>query len=154
MLFNSYEYFSIFLPITVIVYFLLNRRRYTKAATAWLVLASLVFYSWWNVKYLALILASILVNFGVGSALGKSGKERHSDTLRRAVLIFGILFNVLLLGYYKYADFFIANINGADRPGPRAPEDRAAAGHQLLHLHPDRLPRGHVQGQGAGNTIS
>ena len=40
MLFNSYEYFALFLPITVIIYFQLNRRRATKAATAWLVLAS------------------------------------------------------------------------------------------------------------------
>lgn len=110
MLFNSYKYFAVFLPVTVIVYFLLNRRRATKAATAWLVLASLFFYSWWNVKYLALILASILVNFGTGSALAKRGAARHKEPTRRAVLIAGILFNVTLLGYYKYVDFFIANI--------------------------------------------
>jgi alginate O-acetyltransferase complex protein AlgI len=111
MLFNSYEYFSVFLPLTVTIYFLLNRRRYTKAATAWLVLASLVFYSWWNVKYLALITSSILVNFGVGSALGKMGKDRPEDRARKSVLVLGILFNMLLLGYYKYADFFISNVN-------------------------------------------
>jgi D-alanyl-lipoteichoic acid acyltransferase DltB (MBOAT superfamily) len=111
MLFNSYEYFTIFLPLTVLVYFLLNRQRYTKAATAWLVLASLVFYSWWNVKYLVLIVVSILVNFGIGSALGKSGKEHHADRGRRAVLIIGILSNVFLLGYYKYVDFFIVNVD-------------------------------------------
>jgi alginate O-acetyltransferase complex protein AlgI len=111
MLFNSYEYFSAFLPLTVIIYFLLNRWRYTKAATAWLVLASLVFYSWWNVRYLALITGSILVNFGAGSALGKMGKDRPADRARKSILVLSVLFNVLLLGYYKYADFFIANID-------------------------------------------
>ncbi|HUJ16675.1 MAG TPA: MBOAT family protein [Nitrospirota bacterium] len=111
MLFNSFEYFSIFLPLTVIIYFLLNRWRYTRAATAWLVLASLVFYCWWNVKYLALILASILVNYGVGSSLGRSGKDRPDAGSRKYILLAGLLFNVLLLGYYKYTDFFIANIN-------------------------------------------
>ena len=111
MLFNSNEYLFIFLPLTVIIYFLLNRQRYTKAATAWLVLASLFFYSYWNVKYLALIMMSILINFGVGSAMGKMGKDAPDLRARRAVLLFGILFNLLLLGYYKYADFFISNLN-------------------------------------------
>jgi len=111
MLFNSYEYLFVFLPLTVIIYFLLNRQRYTKAATASLVLASLVFYSWWNVKYLALITCSILVNFGTGSALVNMGKERPDNRSRKYVLLFGVLFNIVLLGYYKYADFFIANLS-------------------------------------------
>ncbi len=111
MLFNSFEYLFAFLPITFIVYFLLNRWRVTKAATAWLVFASLFFYSWWNVKYLALISCSILVNFGVGSVLGKSGREQKAQGSRRPILLFGVLFNVLLLCYYKYTDFFIANLN-------------------------------------------
>ena len=111
MLFNSYEYLFVFLPLTVIIYFLLNRRRYTKAATAWLVLASLIFYSWWNVKYLALIIGSILVNFSAGSVLGNLGKERPESRSRKYVLLFGVLFNIVLLGYYKYADFFVANLN-------------------------------------------
>jgi len=111
MLFNSFEYLLAFLPVTFVIYFLLNRWRVTKAGTAWLVLASLFFYSWWNVKYLALISCSILVNFGVGSALGRTGREHAAAGSRKSILLFGILFNVLLLGYYKYTDFFIANLN-------------------------------------------
>lgn len=111
MLFNSYEYILLYLPITVLVYYFLNRKRLVTAATAWLTLASLFFYSWWNVKYIALILGSILFNFGVGAALRTTGPEEGRRIGRRPVLIAGIVGNVLLLGYYKYTDFFIANLN-------------------------------------------
>ncbi len=111
MLFNSFEYIMLFLPVTVAVYFFLNGRRLTMAATAWLVFASLFFYSWWNVKYLALIVASILFNFGVGTGLGRIARSGRGERQRAGVLIFGIAINVLLLAYYKYTDFFIANID-------------------------------------------
>lgn len=111
MLFNSYEYLFLFLPVTLAVYFLLNRKRLTTAATAWLVLASLFFYSWWDVRYLALILASILFNFGIGSALAVLGRRTAAGITAKAVLIFGIAADLSLLGYYKYMDFFIVNLN-------------------------------------------
>ncbi|NGQ93705.1 MBOAT family protein [Brevibacillus sp. SYP-B805] len=108
MLFNSYEFIFLYLPITFTVYFLLNRCRLTKLAIAWLALASLFFYSWWNVNNLPLMLGSILFNYTVGTllsrdALGQGGKK--------ALLIFGVTMNLAFLGYYKYADFFLANIN-------------------------------------------
>lgn len=111
MLFNSYAFMFLFLPVTVLLYFLLNRKKLTVAATAWLVLASLFFYGWWNVKYLALILASIIFNFGVGAALRTAGPAGTGRVPKKSVLIFGILGNVALLGYYKYTDFFITNLN-------------------------------------------
>jgi D-alanyl-lipoteichoic acid acyltransferase DltB (MBOAT superfamily) len=111
MLFNSYEYMFLFLPASVIVYFLLNSRRLTTAATAWLVLASLCFYGWWNVKYIALILFSILFNFGVGMSLRGGALPAENIGQKRFILFFGIAVNVALLGYYKYADFFIASVN-------------------------------------------
>ena len=84
----------------------------TTAATAWLVFASLFFYGWWNVKYLALILVSILFNFGVGTGLGRIARSGRGERHRaKASWSFGIAGNVLLLAYYKYTDFFIANIN-------------------------------------------
>jgi alginate O-acetyltransferase complex protein AlgI len=109
VLFNSYEYMFLFLPVTLGVYFLLNNRKLTTAATAWLVFASLFFYSWWNVKYLALIGGSIIFNFSVGTALRKQDAARHVS--RKAVLVAGIVGNVALLGYYKYTDFFIQNLD-------------------------------------------
>lgn len=70
-----------------------------------LVVASLIFYSWWNIVYLPLILGSMIFNFFVGKSLGKKSSKK--------LLTFGILGNVALLGYFKYADFFIENFNFA-----------------------------------------
>jgi alginate O-acetyltransferase complex protein AlgI len=66
MLFNSYEYIFLFLPISLIVYFILNRQKYTIAAKIWLIIASLVFYGWWNPIYIPLIGGSIAFNYFVG----------------------------------------------------------------------------------------
>lgn len=111
MLFNSYEYMIFFLPVTLLVYFVLNRKKLTVAATAWLVFASLFFYSWWNIKYLALIIGSIIFNFAVGTALIRTGKTRQLGLSRKTILLLGIGIDVALLGYFKYTDFFITNIN-------------------------------------------
>ncbi len=111
MLFNSYEFMLMFLPVTVILYYLLNRKKLITAATAWLVLASLFFYCWWDIKYLALIIASIIFNFGVGMSLRKTGAEKAGRGLRKPALVSGIIGNIALLGYYKYTNFFITNLN-------------------------------------------
>ncbi|EXX85882.1 acetyltransferase [Paenibacillus darwinianus] len=112
MLFNSYVFIFAFLPVTVTGYFLLNRFRLVFAAKVWLAVASLVFYGWWDYRYVPLILASIAFNYTVGRLLMSSSEpgaklERH----RKAILTAGIAGNVLLLGYYKYADFFLENVN-------------------------------------------
>ena len=108
MLFNSYEFIFAFLPLTFFIYFYLNSKRLTVAAKGFLVFASLFFYSWWNIIYLPLILGSILFNFMVGSGLSRSSKFS-----KKSVLVFGIVANVALLGYFKYSDFFISNFNFA-----------------------------------------
>ena len=113
MLFNSYEYIFLFLPITFGIYFWLNKKRLTQASKGWIVFASLFFYSWWNVIYLPLILGSILFNFAIGSSITHINstflsKKRLSS---KSILTFGITANVLLLVYYKYMDFFITNAN-------------------------------------------
>lgn len=77
--------------------------------------ASLFFYSWWNIAYLPLILISMLFNYVVGNSLAKSSDENRNILnkffSKKSILIFGIVCNVTLLGYYKYADFFIENFN-------------------------------------------
>lgn len=104
MLFNSYEYILLFLPVALIVYFLLNRTLSSRVGVAWLVVASLFFYSYWNIRYLPLILISIAVNYLTGSILSRQPGRRN-------LLPLGLCFNLGLLGYYKYTDFFINNIN-------------------------------------------
>lgn len=103
MLFNSYEFIFLFLPISLTLYFFFAQYRLTKISTAWLVIASLVFYSYWDVRYLFLLLASILFNYLVGYFLENNRNKR--------LLSFGILFNLCLLGYYKYMAFFLESFN-------------------------------------------
>lgn len=119
MLFNSYEFILVFLPISFFVYFWLNSSRLIVAAKAWLVLCSLFFYSWWNVSYLPLILSSMVVNYALGTSLGRGdiSSINANDTnfkrkiSRKTILITGLIFNVGLLAYFKYADFFVQNLN-------------------------------------------
>ena len=81
----------------------------TEASKAFLVLSSLFFYSWWNIAYLPIILVSMLFNYVVGVSLSKEGE--HTKVSKKGLLTIGILINIALLGYFKYADFFIENIN-------------------------------------------
>jgi len=113
VLFNSQFYIFLFLPIVVIVYFILNRLRLVIGGKAWLVLASLFFYGYWNPLYLLLIISSMLVNFGVGRALHRTKKKpgHHWYPRLKVILGAGIFFNLGLLGFFKYADFFIINLN-------------------------------------------
>jgi alginate O-acetyltransferase complex protein AlgI len=119
MLFNSYEFIFLFLPVTVFVYFLLNKKRLTVASNAWLLLASLVFYSWWNVKYLPLILISILFNYTVGYLLVEYEELKKRTVSRKSIFVTGMVGNIAFLCYFKYMDFFIGNLNtvfSADLP--------------------------------------
>ena len=108
MLFNSYEFIFLFLPITLIIYFTLNRYGKNNIAKGWLVIASLYFYSYFHLSYLYLILTSIIINYFIGNKLNHknlNGKER------KIWMIIGVIFNLGLLGYFKYYDFFVENIN-------------------------------------------
>ncbi len=112
MLFNSYEFLFLFLPVTLFVFFAIGGRGHHKAAVSWLVGASLFYYGWWNPVYLGLILGSIVFNYSVGLVLGKwAQQETHRISLRRVLLFFGIAFNLGLLCYFKYYNFFLNNIN-------------------------------------------
>ncbi len=105
MLFNSYVFIIFFLPVTFFTYFFLTGKGLIRYSKIFLVLASLFFYSWWNIVYLPLILSSILFNYILGYHLNR--KIANAKLL----LIFGISSNVALLGYFKYTDFFIENFN-------------------------------------------
>ncbi|WNL16600.1 MBOAT family protein [Arcobacter cryaerophilus gv. pseudocryaerophilus] len=66
-------------------------------------------FAYWNFSYVPLILLSIFVNYSVGLSLVNHEKIKLSS---KSILIFGILFNVGLLGYFKYTDFLLENFNG------------------------------------------
>ena len=109
MLFNSYPFIFAFLPLTFFIYFYLNSKRLTELSKGFLVFSSLFFYSWWNIIYLPLILCSMLFNFVTGVSLSK--KQEHKKVSKKTLLFIGISVNLLSLGYFKYSDFFISNID-------------------------------------------
>lgn len=109
MLFNSFLYLLIFLPVTVCIYYFLNRRHLNLISGMWLILASFFFYAHWKLSFFPILLASIAVNYLIGRYF-----SRKMETGRRQsnlTLTLGIAFNISLLGYFKYSDFFIANFN-------------------------------------------
>jgi alginate O-acetyltransferase complex protein AlgI len=106
MLFNSYVFIFVFLPVTLVLYAGLARYE-QRWATLSLALASLFFYGWWNPAYLWLLGLSILFNYGIGRAIAGSAGER-----RRRLLILGIAGDLLVLGYFKYFDFLVGTVAG------------------------------------------
>lgn len=103
MLFNSYIFIFAFLPPVLLVYWLARGRHRLEPALAFLTLASLFFYGWWKPAYLWIIMGSMVGNYIFGKYLTRS----HSKLL----LGVGVGLNLAVLGYYKYANFFIDNIN-------------------------------------------
>jgi len=109
VLFNSYGFIFIFLPLSFFIYFFLLEKRLVIGAKGFLVFASLFFYSWWNVAYLPIILSSMLFNYVVGNTLNENFKKVQVH--KKSLLAFGVIANLSLLGYFKYTDFFLENFN-------------------------------------------
>ncbi|WP_317205831.1 MBOAT family O-acyltransferase [Janthinobacterium sp.] len=105
MLFNSFTFIFLFLPLSAALYFALARRSHSAAAAS-LALASLLFYGWWSVRYVPLLLASIGFNYWAGWRMG-----RAAPAIKRRWLVLAVAANLLLLAYFKYADFLIAGVN-------------------------------------------
>ncbi len=157
MLFNSYIFIFLFLPLTLLGWYGLNRLRFYRCAQAFLIGMSLWFYAYFNVSYLLVILFSCAVNYLLSAALAGAEKRTGTRADRRAgtqageaqsstgqgeassntrcerkldgaagkvgtdslarhrklIRVLGCVFNLGILGYFKYADFFIENINAA-----------------------------------------
>ncbi len=111
MIFSSPQFILLFLPTAFFVYFFLNRIRLITAGKTWLVATSLVFYAYWNKAYLPLLLGSILFNFMVGRRLARNREAMNFRFSQRFVLTFSVIANVALLGYFKYASFFVGNVD-------------------------------------------
>jgi D-alanyl-lipoteichoic acid acyltransferase DltB (MBOAT superfamily) len=98
MLFNSYVFIALFLPVALAGFFASAKfgRRF---AGAWLVATSLVFYGWWNPAFLPLLLASILMNYGMSELVASQGSR---PALQRALLTAAVVMNISALFYFKY----------------------------------------------------
>ncbi|HET8997398.1 MAG TPA: MBOAT family O-acyltransferase [Acetobacteraceae bacterium] len=114
MLFNSYLFVAGFLP-PVFGGFWIACRIGPRAAAAWLLTASLLFYGWWNPAFLVLLLASIAGNYALGALILRTGNRQR---LHSAILIFGIGANLGALAYYKYLGGVLAFLRLHSVAGP------------------------------------
>lgn len=108
MLFNSPQFIFLFLPVTLGLFYTLALHSNFRAALASLVLCSLFFYGVWNPPYLILLLISIGINFHLGNRLRTQAEFSRKA---RALLWLGITFNLGLIAYYKYANFFVSAVS-------------------------------------------
>ena len=111
MVFSSLEFIYLFMPPVLAGFLILRHIGWERGIIWWLIIASLGFYGWWNPVYLPLLLGSVIVNYAFHRVLLVAREK--------LVLIIGIVFNLSLIAYFKYADFFIANANalaGAELP--------------------------------------
>ncbi len=106
MLFNSFSFLFFYLPIVLAGYFLLGRSGRPLLPAAWLALASLFFYGYWDTRYVPLLLASITVNYLGGRLIGAG-----TGPARKRALVMALAANLCLLAWYKYANFFVDSIN-------------------------------------------
>ena len=104
MLFTTAVFLGVYLPVVLLGFFAIARASHG-AAAAWLFLASLFFYGYWMPEFTLLLIASICGNFFFGRQI--AGERRHA----RAWLAAGVTANLALLAYFKYANFFVDNLN-------------------------------------------
>jgi alginate O-acetyltransferase complex protein AlgI len=105
VLFNSYAFLLLFLPLTLAGFFGLARLD-RRAAAAWLTAASFFFYGWWNPSFVALLAASIAFNYLAGLAIARAS----GASARRVLLAAGVGANLTVLAYYKYAGFLLSEV--------------------------------------------
>jgi alginate O-acetyltransferase complex protein AlgI len=107
MLFSSSEFIFVFLPLVFAGFLLARSLKLHDAAMLWLVACSLFFYGWWNPRYLILIVVLIAVNFFLARIIFAA----TSPLARKTYLILGLAVNLGTLGYFKYTNFLVQNIN-------------------------------------------
>jgi alginate O-acetyltransferase complex protein AlgI len=109
MLFNSYVFLFLLLPVSLFFYHGLRAAKLYGGAACSLLIASLIFYSWWNPQYLLLLGALLLSDVLIAKALIKA--RNTSPTLSTAFVSAGTVINVAALGYYKYCGFFLHSLD-------------------------------------------
>ncbi len=118
MLFNSYEFIFIFLPVTMLVFYGLTYFRKVRASIWWIGFASLFFYAYWNWRFLFLFAISIVFNYFLGNTI----TDARSANRQKYYLILGLIANLSLLAYFKYTNFFLQNFSALTGVGLTLPE--------------------------------
>jgi len=109
MLFNSYIFIFGFLPVVLIGFYQIGRHSHAMAAL-WLAASSVFFYGWWDLRYVALLLVSIVFNYSAGYLISRKHPASSTQHPAHHLLIAAIAVNLCLLGYFKYANFFVNNL--------------------------------------------
>ena len=109
MLFTTAAFLLLFLPVTLLGFYAIGRRS-PQGAAAWLMLASVFFYGYWMPEFVLLLLGSITVNFILGQRIVSSLRQGRLTGARRWFIL-GIVLNLAALAYFKYANFFIENLD-------------------------------------------
>ena len=131
MIFNSFQFLFLFLPVTLLGFYFLGRTS-QKGAAIWLLLASFFFYCSWDYRFLPILLLSMGGNYYACRQILAAQPSR-----KKSWLIAAVVFNLVLLGYFKYVNFFIATHQRYRLAGYRAVNDHPSHRHFLFHLHPD-----------------
>ena len=111
MLFNSYLFLFVFLPVTCAGFFVIGRCSRPVAA-GWLALASLAFYAWWDIRFVPILIGSVLWNFAAGLVILHL-RRRGQIRMSLVALAVGVGTDLAVLGYFKYVNFFIEMANNA-----------------------------------------
>lgn len=111
MVFSSVSFLFVFLPLTLLLYFLPVTKKHTKAdmlrKNIVLLIASLIFYAWGEPIYIFLMLLSVLFNFIIGLDIQRT----ESEKIRKVLLIVAVIFNLFVIGFFKYYGFLVETVN-------------------------------------------
>ena len=111
MIFNSYAFVFLMMPLSIAGYYILNRIN-IKYGLIWLLSVSLFFVGYMNVGYLAVLIPSICFNYVISYLMNSNGpKTKNASLNRKRLLTVGIILNVAVLIFFKYTDFLIDNVN-------------------------------------------
>ena len=112
--FNSFEFIFLFLPCILIGFHLLKKLSNSNYSHYWLIICSLLFYSWGNLSNLPILLSSLVFNYTIAQFIGPINTQsslRPRNFSRKFFLILGIVLNVLFLSYYKYFSYLPLGIS-------------------------------------------
>ena len=123
MVFSSSTFLIAFLPITVLLYYLVGVKltKNIKVKNLILLIASLIFYAWGEPVYIVLMIISIIFNFYIGKDIDAAKKSGQTALAKRS-FVFSIVFNLAVLGFFKYFGFLIDNVNAVLHTHIQAPQ--------------------------------